>query len=213
MTVTTWDDYLTAARRLDEVRRQAASVVAEQAASVQAARQELATVRHRIGLQRARLLDVARRAGIPTPALVPTGSAPEPTDPAATVAALRAARGDLDAADASIAQFDRPDLAGGPLADWPVPRRNAVVYGAFAVAVLIVQLILFFGVTGTATSVLATACSAVLPIFGYGLAWLTVGLVFRTRGRGDRTPVLGAAISAVPVLLLCAGIGAFALAR
>jgi hypothetical protein len=61
--------------------------------------------------------------------------------------------------------------------------------------------------------VLALGCGAVLPFFGFGLAWLTVGLVFRTRGKVDRTVLLGAAISAVPVLLICAGFGAFALAR
>jgi hypothetical protein len=35
----------------------------------------------------------------------------------------------------------------------------------------------------------------------------------RLYGKVDRTPILGAAISAAPVLLLCAGIGATAALR
>ena len=38
-----WDDYLDSARRLDTVRREAAAAEAAEAASVQAARQDLAT--------------------------------------------------------------------------------------------------------------------------------------------------------------------------
>src|SRR5204862_1480603 len=46
-----WTDYLGAAQRLDIVRRDATTAVATQTAAVQAAQQELATVRQRLALQ------------------------------------------------------------------------------------------------------------------------------------------------------------------
>ena len=63
-----WADYLAAAQRLDAVRRAATSVASEQAATVQAAQQELAAVRARLAPQRARLV---QDLGVPESDLVP----------------------------------------------------------------------------------------------------------------------------------------------
>jgi hypothetical protein len=208
-----WDAYLTAAQRLDAVRRDAAAVAASQANVVQAARQELATVRHRLALQSARLTDIVRRAGVTPPTLVPSHPADEPVDPAAATLALRAARADLDAADSLLSQVDSPHLGRGPLAGWSPALRNLLVYGGFALVVLNIQVALFLSVSGTAGSVAALLCGAVLPIVGYAASRLTIGLLYRGRGRVDHTPVLGAAISALPLVLLCAGLGGSALLR
>jgi hypothetical protein len=209
-----WEEYLEAAQRLDAVRREAATARATEAAAAQDVQRELGALRQRLGLQRGRLVDISRRAGIPdlqfaaAQAATPTAdlAGAPPAGAGAHVAAVRAARERIDAADALLSEVDGPSLAGGPLASWPPARRNAVVYGAFALLVLVLQVILFVAAPSGAASVLAIGCGAVLPIIGFGLAWVGVGLLFQGGERVDRTPWLGAAISAAPILLLCTGL-------
>ncbi len=205
-----WEDYLAAAQRLDDVRRAAASVAAEQTAAIATARQELSGVRQRLTLQRARLTDLATRAGLPALPLVPGPPVADPADPAATNALLRAARADIDAADATLSEVDTGAVTRGPFHDWPQPMRNFVVYGGVALAVLVAQLILYFAVSSPQSSVLALLCGATLPAIGYGVSWLVIGLLY---GKVERNPIMGAAISAAPVVLLCAGISASAVLR
>jgi len=92
------------------------------------------------------------------------------------------------------------------LANWSAARRNAVVYGAVALLVLVIQVVLFVAAPSGAAAVLAIGCGAVLPIIGYAVAWLALGLLFPGNGRVERTPWLGAAICAAPILLLCTGL-------
>jgi hypothetical protein len=205
-----WEDYQAAAQRLDQVRREAAAAVAEQTAAAQAAQQELTVVRQRLALQRARLADLATRAGLPAPVLTPGPPLPDPPGPAAASAQLRQASDDLSAADALVSAVDTGTLTRGPFPDWPQVLRNILVYGGVALLVFLVQLGLYLGFDSPQTEVLALACGATLPAVGYGVAWLTVGLLY---GKVERTPVLGAAISAAPVVLLCLGVGAAATLR
>jgi hypothetical protein len=216
--MSTWDEYLDAARRLDAVRQEAAEARATEAAAAQDVGRELTALRQRIGLQRMRLLDVARRAGVADPQLTdprvatqtgvaqpPVAPAVPPVSAASHVAAVRAARERLDTADALLSEVDGPGLSAGPLGSWSPARRNAVVYGGFALLVLVVQVVLFVAAPNGAASVLAVGCGAVLPVIGFGLAWLGVGILF-TGERIDRTPLLGAVISAAPVLVFCTGL-------
>jgi hypothetical protein len=213
-----WEEYLDAARRLDTVRQEASAARAVEAAAAQDVGRELAALRQRIGLQRMRLLDVARRAGMTDPEVtdprvaMQAGTAQPPDAPAAPpasasshVAAVQAARERLDTADALLSEVDGPGMSAGPLGTWPPARRNAVVYGGFALLVLVVQVILFVAAPSGAASVLAVGCGAVLPVIGFGLAWLGVGIVFSGE-RVDRTPLLGAVISAAPILVFCTGL-------
>jgi hypothetical protein len=202
-----WTDYLAAAQRLDITRRDATTAVAAQATAVQAAQQELATVRQRLALQRARLTDVATRAGVPVPLLGADMPVPDPPDPATASAMLRGAVNDLDTADAALSEVDTGNVTRGPLPDLPQTTRNVLVYGSFALAVLISQLILYFVVSGPVASVAALACGATLPAIGWAASWLSVGLLY---GKVNRTPLVGAAVSAAPVVLLCGGIAATA---
>ncbi|ROT28025.1 hypothetical protein [Micromonospora sp. HM5-17] len=104
-----WREYLTAAQRLDAVRREAATAASEQARSVHAAREELTALRARLVPQQARL----RGLGVPEGELTPTE--PEVVaaaqamagGPEAVRAALRRARASVEAAEAAI----RPPLA------------------------------------------------------------------------------------------------------
>ena len=213
-----WDEYVDAARRLDAVRQEAAAARAVEAAAAQDVGRELSVLRQRIGLQRLRLLDVARRAGAPDPQLVdprvamqadagqPSGApAAPPASASSHIAAVHAARERLDTADALLSEVDGPGISAGPLGTWPPARRNAVVYGGFALLVLVVQVVLFVAAPNGAASVLAIGCGAILPVFGFGLAWVGIGILFRG-GRVDHTPWLGAVISAAPILVLCTGL-------
>jgi hypothetical protein len=208
-----WDEYLDAAHRLDAIRREAATARAAEAIAAADLRRELGALRQRIGLQRGRLLDIARRAGLPDPQLTDPQTAAMAAGPAGTetaigaqVTAVRVARERLDTADALLSEVDGPNLAAGPLATWSTARRNAVVYGAVAVVVLVIQVVLFVAAPSGAAAVLAIGCGAVLPIIGYAVAWLAVGVLFHGNGRVERTPWLGAAICAAPILLLCTGL-------
>jgi hypothetical protein len=198
--VTAWSDYLTAAQRLDASRREATTALAAQTATVKAAQQELAVVRQRLSLQQARLTDIATRAHIPLPPLTPDPAVPDPPDPAAATALLRAAVTDLDAADAELSEVDTGTVTRGPFPDLPQTLRNLIVYGAAAVLVLIGWLILFLVSSGPVGGFVGLVCGATLPAFAFGASWLTVGLLY---GKVDRTPVIGAAVSAAPFVLFC----------
>jgi hypothetical protein len=205
-----WDEYLAAAQRLDAVRRDAAAAAAARTAAVQAAGQELGTVRQRLALQSARLADLAARAAMAPLTLGPESAMPDPPDPAAAGALLRTAVTDLDTADAALSEVDTGTVARGPFPDLPQTTRNVLVYGAVALVVLITQLVLFFVASGPAASVGALVCGAALPALGYGVSWAGIGLLY---GKVDRTPVLGAGISAAPVVLLCGGVAVTAFLR
>ncbi|MEV8509522.1 hypothetical protein AB0368_32495 [Actinoplanes sp. NPDC051475] len=204
-----WDDYLAAAQQLDAVRRAASAAAGEQAVTLQAAQQELAAVRARLAPQRSRLVS---DLGVPETQLIP--QPPEQAlaaqavagGPAAVLAALRQARATADAADAGM-------LGAGtaPLRPW---ARNLLVYGPFAAAVLIVQIVLYLVAPSGSLPTYALLCGLSLPLLAYGLGWLTIGFVY---GGGpekvDRTPIVGAVACLTPVLLTCMGVGLLAFIR
>jgi hypothetical protein len=205
-----WASYVAAAQRLDAVRRAASSVAGEQAATLQAAQQELALVRARLAPQRARLV---QDLGVPVAALTV-----QPADramaaqtvapgPEAILAALRQARGTADAADAAM-------VGSGPVAPWRPWARNLLVYGPFAAAVLIVQIVLYLIAPSGSLPTYALLCGLSMPLLAFGLGWLTIGFVY---GGGpakvDRTPIVGAIACLTPVLLTCMGVGLLAFIR
>lgn len=202
-----WADYLAAAQRLDAVRRAASTAAGEQAATLQTAQQELSAVRARLAPQHARLV---RDFGVPEINLVP-----QPADqilaaqvvsggPAAVLAALRQARGTADAADATM-------VAGGGAAarPWRPWARNLLVYGPFAAAVLIVQIVLYLVVPPGSVPTYTLLCGLSLPVLAFGLGWVAIGFVYGP-GKVDRTPIVGAIACLTPVLLTCMGVGLLA---
>ncbi|MEV4635826.1 hypothetical protein AB0J80_00600 [Actinoplanes sp. NPDC049548] len=205
-----WDDYLAAAQRLDAVRRAASAAAGEQAATLQAAQQELASVRARLAPQRSRLvsdLGVPEAQLIPQPAEQALAAQAVAGGPAAILAALRQARATADAADAGMLGPG----PGAPLRPW---ARNLLVYGPFAAAVLIVQIVLYLVAPSGSLPTYALLCGLSLPLLAYGLGWLTIGFVY---GGGpekvDRTPIVGAVTCLTPVLLTCMGVGLLAFIR
>jgi len=205
-----WADYLDAAQRLDAVRRAASTAAGEQATTIQAARQELATVRARLAPQRARLV---QDLGVPESDLVPQeaeralAAQAVAGGPGAALAALRQARNTADAADATIVNGRAQGAA--PWRPW---ARNLLVYGPFAAAVLIVQIALYLVAPSGSLPTYALLCGLSMPVLAFGLGWLTIGFVYGP-GKVDRTPIVGAIACLTPVLLTCMGMGLLALFR
>ncbi|MEV6630011.1 hypothetical protein AB0M54_04570 [Actinoplanes sp. NPDC051470] len=198
-----WADYLAAAQRLDAVRREASVTAGEQAAALQAARQELSGVRARLAPQRARL---AQEFGVPDQDLVPQAGdqvLAMAGGPVAVLAALRQARGTADAADAAM--LNSPAKRISSLRPW---ARNLLVYGPFAAAVLIVQIVLYLVAPAGSVPTYALLCGLSMPLLAFGMGWVTIGFVY---GGGpekvDRTPLVGVVACLTPVLLTCMAVG------
>ena len=205
-----WGDYVAAAQRLDVIRRAATTAASEQAATVQAARQELAAVRARLAPQRARLV---QDLGVPESDLVPletdlmAATQAVAGGPAEALAALRQARSTADAADAAM-------LGPRVRAQWRPWARNLLVYGPFAAAVLVVQIVLYLVAPSGSVPTYALLCGLSLPVLAFGLGWVTIGFVYGGGpGKVDRTPLIGAVACLTPVLLTCMGVGVLALLR
>ncbi|MEV0728699.1 hypothetical protein [Polymorphospora sp. NPDC050346] len=202
-TADAWRDYLAAAQRLDAVRRAAAQAASEQAQAVQAARDELTGVRARLVPQQSRLreLGVRDRDLVPEPAEVAAEAAGMGGGPGAVVAALRRSRSIVDVADAAAAGT-LPDPPRGAGAPW---LRNLLVYGPFALVVLVIEVALYL-VSGERSPDLAVLlCGAGLPVAAFALGWLVVGFVFRPApgARVERTALVGALVCGAPMLVLC----------
>ncbi len=215
---TAWGEYLTTAAALDSARRdEAAAVVAQQEATA-TARQEIATVRRRIEVQRARLLDAAARASMPRPGVDPGPGdretaaamlkAPEPAsaaDPVAAVAAaVSGASATLDAADAALLAARRRRATVGALPTWPPLLRNGVVYFWFA-ALTMVALAEISHIAGSSrrADLLVAVFSVLVPACAWVVAWLSIGVLFEPDPDGDqpRSPWLGFLLCAVPLLV------------
>jgi hypothetical protein len=205
-----WADYLAAAQRLDAVRRAASAAASEQQAALTAAHQEFADVRARLAPQHARLV---RDFGVPEMELTPRPAELESASlalaggPTAVLAALQQARRTADAADATIIG---PAPRGGPLR--PV-ARNLLIYGPFAAAVLIVQIVLYLVAPQGSVPTYALLCGLSMPVLAFGLGWVTIGFVYGGDGPVDRTPIIGAITCLTPVLLTCMGVGLLAFFR
>ena len=205
-----WAEYLAAAQRLDAVRRAASTAAGEQQATTTAARQELTSVRARLAPQHARMI---RDFGVPEGDLTPQPAELEAATqavaggPGAVLAALRAARATADAADAAI-------IGPGPGRPWRPWARNLLVYGPFAAAVLIVQIVLYLVAPQGSVPTYALLCGLSMPVLAFGLGWVTIGFVYGGEpGRLDRTPIVGAVACLTPVLLTCMGVGLLAFFR
>ncbi|MFG1840863.1 hypothetical protein ACGFH8_20875 [Micromonospora sp. NPDC049175] len=202
---TAWAEYLAAARQLDGVRRSAAAAAGEQARSAETAREELTVVRTGLASQQERL----RELGVPAMSLVP--SPPELTEasrsmaggPAAVLAALRAARGRAEAADAALAARRRLRPRS-----WPARLRNLLVYGPLALVVPLIQVAVYAATGVGAASVAALICGLPMPAVAFVAGWVGIGRLFRVSPaeRLDRTVRFGALVCLVPAVLVTAGL-------
>ncbi len=200
-----WDDYVAAAQRLDAVRKAVSAAATQRSKAATTARTELAGLRTRLEPQRARLV---RDLGVPVGDLTPTSdelaaaAAAVAGGPANVLAALREARSTADTADAAV-------VGRGKVRPW---QRNLLVYGPFALVVLIAQIVLYWVAGNDARLGYALLCSLTLPVAAFGLGWIGVGIAFREPSRTiDRTPIVGAAVCVAPILITCMGVGLLSL--
>jgi hypothetical protein len=203
-----WADYLDASKRLDSLRRAATDAAGEYDKTMQAAQQELAAVRARLAPQQARLMQdfgVPANELVPSPAEHAAAAQTVAGGPIAVLAALRQARGTADAADATM--LGRGALQPAPLRPW---ARNLLVYGPFAAAVLIVQIVLYLVAPAGSLPRYALVCGLSMPVLAFGLGWLTIGFVYGGGTKVDRTPLVGVVACLTPVLLTCMGVGLMA---
>jgi hypothetical protein len=207
-----WADYLAAAQRLDAVRRAASTAASQQQAAVAAARHELSEVRARLAPQHARMIS---DFGVPETELTPrpeeraVATQAVPGGPGAALAALQQARRTADAADAAI-------IGPGPgtAPRWRPWARNLLIYGPFAAAVLIVQIVLYLVAPQGSVPTYALLCGLSMPVLAFGLGWATIGFVYGgEQVKVDRTPIVGAVACLTPVLLTCMGVGLLAFFR
>jgi hypothetical protein len=211
--MTAWDEYAAAVGELDTVRRNEAAAVASQERAAQAARVELAGVRHRIALQRARIGDVATRAGRPAPMMEPQpldraaaailvpGSVMDPTS--GVSAALKGAVAALDAADTALVIASDAQSGGGLLADWPPVARNALPYGWYAFLAVIALVFINSFATSPSGHVLALGFDLALPFGAFLLSVASIGLLYAPdrSGRKPRSIALGLLICAIPLVI------------
>lgn len=203
-----WDEYVAAARRLDAVRRGAATAASEQAQAAHRAREELSALRARLGVERGRLLQMGVQEAelAPSPAEVSLAAQ-------AMVGGPIPVRASLESARAVVTGAAQLAVQQGPVrGDTPVWLRNLMVYGPFGLVVLIVQVALY-ATAGTELPLFAVLCGLTMPAAAFGLSWLTIGWSFdRTpEGTVDRTPLLGIAVCFAPVLVTCMGVGLLSL--
>ena len=205
-----WADYLAAAQRLDAVRRAASTAAVEQQAAVTAARQELAAVQARLAAQRAGMM---RDLGVPESELMPQPAEREAATravaggPVAALAALQQALAAADAADGAV-------MGPAPVRRWRPWARNLLIYGPFAAAVLIVQMVLYLVAPQESIPTYALLCGLSMPVLAFGLGWVTIGFVYGGEPGGvDRTPIIGAIACLTPVVLTCMSVGLMAFFR
>ncbi len=212
--MTTWDDYLASIGELDTVRRNSATAVATQENAATAARAELNGLRERIGLQRARIVDVASRARRPVPITDPTPVdrmaatslvPPGVMDPTPGVsAALKAAWAALDAADGSLTAVAEAPSSGGALPTWRPLARNAVPYAWYALLATI-ALVFINGFAGGSSSAqfVALAFDLVIPLGAFVLGVASIALLFAAdrTGRKPKSLALGLAICVIPLVI------------
>jgi hypothetical protein len=188
-----WQEYLDAAHHLDSVRREAAAAVAGEQQALRAAREELPAVKARLALQQQRLTELALRTGAsldlsPTAADMHAAERAVAGDPAVVLTALRQARSTVDIADAALARSP----AHSPISI----RRNVTIYGAMALAAVVIH-VGFIMLVDDRTKPLYAGCTAfLLTLVSFGIGWIITGMFSRTR-----TPVLGALVCALPLVL------------
>lgn len=213
-----WQDYQLAAQRLDAARREAGTLAGERSAMAKAAGNEIAGARQRLAAQRARLIDIAGRLGVPAPAVTPDPTevaaartalaatrAPNPAVAATT--AVRATRSTFDSIDATLSTLDDPRSPARRVG----AGRDSLVYALTALITGVIPvLMLEFGPADPAPLrntlfTLGSYCGvAILPLLGFGVAWIVVGALNRrpNERRVERHAALGALITVGCVIVV-----------
>lgn len=202
-----FDDYLAQLRRLDEVRRNAAEAAARDASRTESLGQRVERLTERAAQQRAAVDELARAARVEPPR--PVAAQPLDGDPSIEIAAAEA---DLQIARTELeeARFlaHRPPL----LPRWRGDERNGLVYGLFALAAMIAQLVILRTVKAAdlTEAILLGVFMVACPLAAFIAGWLTIGVVGRPRiadqeKKIERNFRLGLALCGSTLIVACLG--------
>ncbi|SDD84344.1 hypothetical protein [Glycomyces harbinensis] len=205
--MTAFDDYLAQMRRLDEARRGADEAAARTATATESLGQRAGRLTEQAAAQRAAVDDLARAARVAPPQR--TAAPPPLGDP---VAEIDAAEADLRTAAAQLeeARF----LAHRPpwLPRWRSDERNGLVYGVFAAACVVVQLLVLRNVRADdlTAAILLGAILVAAPLAAFCLGWLTIGVAARPKigdesAKLERNFRLGLVLCGSTLVVACMG--------
>jgi hypothetical protein len=187
---------------------------------------DVAEVRARLLAQQLQFSETAGKWGQEAPGLVPSSDDISAATASlgdlsadAVAGAVRTAMSTLDSVDRVIGSRAPaparprvtatgtprdPEGVRGGVEGLPVTMRNALIYGTYAFIVLFFQVFLLVRVSGTWAYVLTSPlCLIVLPLFGWAAGWVTIGAIFKEKGRGARSARLGLYICLSADLMLC----------
>lgn len=200
-----FDNYLAAVRELDAMRTAQAETKEHRAGQAATLGEKAHAIDEGIMQQRDAIASLAAESGVKLD-LSAVGPMPGP-DPKAELAA---AEQDLEASRQVYAQArwmaHRPAL----FPTWRSDERNGLLYGAWAIAAIVAQLIVLrtSGVPdGIMQMLIMTAWLVGLPAAAFCGGWLSIGVVARPRmgepEKLQRNPRLGAVICASTLVVAC----------
>ncbi|PRY60879.1 hypothetical protein [Glycomyces artemisiae] len=202
-----FDDYLAQVRRLDEARRSADEAAAATATVAETLGQRTQRIAEQAAATRTSVDELARTARTAPPQRT---AAPAPLgDPHAELAA---AETDLHTAATELeeARF----LAHRPpwLPRWRADERNGLIYGAFALVCVLVQLVVLRTVRADdlTGAVVLGAILVAAPLAAFCAGWLTIGVAARPRigdeeAKLERNFRLGLVLCGSTLLVACFG--------
>jgi hypothetical protein len=191
-----WTEYLTAAHRLDTVRREAAHAAAAEAEAVATTRSEIPGVQARLAIQAGRLIESALQAGVIPPALAPgpveQHAAAQAVEggPHVVLTALRQARSEVDAGDSAQARLDEPDT--GQL------KQNLLFYGSAGAIAMLIQVAFALLSDPRTREFYAVFCGLVMAGMLWAIAAVLISII---HPRKPSTPRIGALVTLAPVAL------------
>ncbi|MQM27425.1 hypothetical protein [Glycomyces albidus] len=202
-----FDDYLAQLRRLDEARRTADEAAARTATAAETLGQRTRRLADEAAAHRAAVDELARAARTaPPPRTAPPAPLGDPN------AELAAAESDLHTAATELEEARFLAHRAPWLPRWRADERNGLVYGAFALACLIVQLVVLRTVRADdlTGAVLLAAILIAAPLAAFCLGWLTIGVAARPRigdehAKLERNFRLGLVLCGSTLLVACFG--------
>jgi hypothetical protein len=206
--VSAFDDYIAQLRRLDDARRTADEAAARTATATESLGQRTSRLADQAAAQRTAVDDLARAARIAPPQRLPNPP-PMHGDPTAD---LDAAETDLRTAGAELEEARYLAHRAPLLPRWRADERNGLIYGLFALACVLVQLLVLRNLRAEDTlgAVLLAAVLIGAPLGAFGLGWLTIGVAARPRigdeeKRLERNYRLGLVVCASTLVVACLG--------
>ncbi|WFE26244.1 hypothetical protein O7623_23290 [Solwaraspora sp. WMMD791] len=191
-----WAEYAATVRRLARL-RQAPAVPSPGATP--GAPGAAAAIADRLTAQRHQLIGLGVPPGALDPAAEEVAAARAALESGGAPARQATVARTVAAMDGAAAALAGPAPTGGSS---PVWLRNLLVYGPFAMIVVVIQIALFAAAGDQAPLRYVLGCGVLMPAVAFGLGWLAVGFVYAGPGRQvDRTPLVGLAVCAAPLLL------------